>query len=317
MSRIRVVSGKLIYLLALIPLAISMYAGQSVLDAVIIAGYYLILSASWNFLAGIGGQYSFAHVGLATVGAYLTVMLETYGVSAIAAVPLAAVLTTLIGAMLGAVSIRTQGVYLALVTFAFSGAFLVFVTSAYELTGGSAGHAAEFIFEGSKLERYVWTMTAMVVLYYLSQSLVLGSRFGLQIRATAEGETVAEGLGVRTAPVKIAVFAFSSFWAGAAGSILAGYIGLVSPSMGSFEDMGLVIAITVIGGFGSRYGAILGVIVVHVISYYVRGIGGEYTMIVFSGLLIAILFFAKDGLLALFMSLLKRAGPAENRWVAK
>lgn len=303
------------YSAALIPLIISFYASQSILDVLVMSGYYLLLAASWNLLAGFAGQYSFAHVGLATAGAYITVVLEAYGVSAMAAVPIAAMLTALVGGVLGVISIRMQGIYLALVTLAFSGAFIVIVTSTHGLTGGSSGHSAQFIFEGHSLKQYVLVMLGVVTLYFVCQSLLLDSRLGLQIRATAEGETIAEGLGVRTARVKVAMFAYTAFWAGSAGSLLVGYIGLVSPSMGSFEDMGLIIAIAVIGGFGKAHGAIIGVIVVQIITYNVRGMGGEYTMLVFSSLLIAILYFARDGLSGIIEGMMAHLKPAKQRWL--
>ncbi|MCC6223342.1 MAG: branched-chain amino acid ABC transporter permease [Thermoleophilia bacterium] len=286
-----------------------------IVDLGIMSGYYLLLTGSWNLLAGFTGQFSFAHAGLAAVGAYLTVWLETgVGLGAAPSLPLAAAMTAIIGLALGTVSLRVRGIYLALITFAFGGAFTVWLTGARDLTGGASGHPTEFLFTGVDQKPFLWLVLGLVVAYFLTQAALVRSRFGLQATAVRDREEVAEGLGVRTTHVKIGMFTFTAFWAGLAGSFYAGYIGIVAPSIGGLNTMGLIVAMAVVGAMGRTLGPIAGVLALQLISYQVRGFGAEYTMLIFSALVLIVMFFARDGLLGISERALRRLRPRAGRW---
>ncbi len=286
-----------------------------IIDLGILSGYYLLLTASWNLLAGFTGQFSFAHAGLAAVGAYLTVWLEAgIGLGPAAALPLAGLMTAIVGLALGTVSLRVRGIYLALITFAFGGAFTVWLTGARDLTGGASGHSTQFLFTGIDQKPFLWLVLGLVVAYFLAQTALVRSRFGLQATAVRDREEVAEGLGVRTVHVKIGMFTFTAFWAGLAGSFYAGYIGIVAPSIGGLNTMALIVAMAVVGGMGRALGPIAGVLALQFISYHVRGFGAEYTVLIFSALVLMVMFFARDGLLGVSERTLRRARPRTGRW---
>lgn len=285
-------------------------------DLAVLTCYWLLLAGSWNLLAGFTGQISFAHVGLAAVGAYLTVFLE-FGPLDIGpgpAIPIAGVMTAVAGLGLGLVSLRVRGINLALITFAFAGAFVVWATGARGLTGGASGHTTDFLFLGIDRRPFLWIGIVLVVVYFVSQSLILDSRFGLEAMAVRDREEVAEGLAVRTMRVKLAMFTYTAFWAGVAGSFYAGFVGIVAPSIGALINMGLVVAMVVIGGIARRFGPIVGVLLLQVIQYKVRSYGSEYTTLIFAGLVLVVMLFARDGLLGLAESAARRLVPARVRW---
>jgi branched-chain amino acid transport system permease protein len=284
-------------------------------DLAAITCYWLILAGSWNLLAGFTGQMSFAHVGLAAVGAYLAVLLEfELGVGAGPAIPLAGLLTAAAGLVLGLVSTRVRGIYLALVTFAFGGAFVVWARGADTITGGNRGHTAEFLFSGIDARPFLWVGLALVGGYFVLQSLLLDSRFGLAAMAVRDREEVAEGLGIRTRWVKIGIFTYTAFWAGIAGAFYAGYVGIVAPSIGELLNMALVVAMVVVGGMGSRLGPIFGVILLQVIDYKVRGYGSEYTQLIFGALVLGIMLFARNGIVGALEALATRVRAPRGRW---
>jgi branched-chain amino acid transport system permease protein len=284
-------------------------------DVGVLTCYWLLLAGSWNILAGFTGQMSFAHVALAAVGAYLTVLVErALHVPAGLAIPLAGFMTALVGLGLGLVSLRVRGIYLSLITFGFAGAFVVWATAAVSLTHGYEGRVSEILFSGIDSAPFLWVGLALVVGYFASQSLLLDSRLGLEAMAVREREEVAEGLGVRTGYVKIAIFTFSSFWAGAAGSFYAGYVGIVAPSMGELFWMGLVVAMVVIGGMGRRLGPIAGVILIRFLDYWVRSVGSQYETLIFAGLLLAFMLFVPNGLVSLADAVVGRMRRPRLRW---
>lgn len=302
--------------LTVVGLGVPLFVGDPGLqDLAVLSAYYLLLAGGWNVLAGFTGQFSFAHAALAAVGAYTTALLESrWNVPVAATLPLAGVATALVGGVLGVVLLRVRGVYLSLVSFAFAGAFSAWLYGAFDFTGGGRGHTTEILFPGIDLSPYVWLAFGLVVAYFVSQELLLNSRWGLHLIAVRDREEVAEGLGVRSRQIKVAVFAFSSFWAGVAGSMYAAYEGIVAPSIGNLLTMGLILAMAVVGGMGRRFGPLVGVLLLQVISYWVHGFGAQYTLLIFAALVLGVMLFSRDGLLSLAESVFRRWRP-RRRWL--
>lgn len=304
--------GALLVLGACVPLFVD---NPVYLDLAVFMAYYMVLAGSWNLLAGFTGEYSFAHAALAAVGAYGAVLVqETLGASPMASLPLAALLTAAVGLLLGLFALRVRGVYLSLVTFAFAGAFAVMVSGATSLTGGNNGHTSGFLFMGIDKSPYVWLGLGIVALYFILQSLVLDSRWGLFAQAVRDNEQVAAGLGVQTVRVKLVAFVYTAFWAGLAGALYAGYVGLVSPSISDLTEMGMIMSFVVVGGLGWRLGPILGVLVLQYISFQARGIGAEYTLMIFAAVALAVIVFVPNGLAGAATTALRRLRGGSRRW---
>lgn len=311
--RTRIVQGALLAgAAALVPILVTQPA---YLDLAVLTAYYLLLAASWNLLAGFTGQYSFAHAALAGVGAYSAILVEeSMGVSPLAALPLAGLITAAVGVVLGLFSLRVRGVYLSLVTFAFAGAFAVWATGARHVTGGANGHDAGVLYLGIDKAPFVWLGLAIVVVYFVLQALILSSRWGLFMTAVRDREEIAAGLGVRTVRVRIGVFVYTAFWAGVAGAFYAGYIGIVSPSIGHLTEMGTIVSMTVIGGIGAPLGPIAGVLILQVTRFEVSGFGAEYTLLIFAGVTLAVMLVVPNGVVGLIESVRQRIRPPQRRW---
>lgn len=284
-------------------------------DFAVLSFYWLLLAASWNLLAGFGGQFSFAHLALALSGGYISVFFEhKLAIWPLLTLPLAGVSTALIGFGLGLVSLRVRGVYLSLITFGFAGALLVWATADWERTRGYAGLNSDIIFTGIDSRPFLWLGLALVTAYFACQSQLLASGFGLQTMAVRDREAVAEGLGVRTARVKVAMFTYTAFWAGVAGSYYAGYVGIVSPSVGQLIWMGWIIAMVVVGGLGTSLGPIAGVILVRFFDFQIRSMGTQYETLMIASLLIVFMLFVPNGFVGLAASARARLGRPHRRW---
>lgn len=297
---------------AMVPLFVST---PSLVDLAVLSGYYLLLAGSWNLLGGFTGQLSFAHAGLAAVGGYVAVAVTTgLKVPVALSLPLAGLATAVIGLMLGVVSLRVRGTQLSLITFGFAGALAVWLAGAYRITGGTSGHSAVLFFGGVDRRPYAWLALGLVALYFVLQSLILGSRWGLWLVAVRDNQPVAEGLGVRTLTVQVVAFSYTAFWAGIAGSLYAGYEGIVAPSMANLGEMALILAMVVVGGMGRRLGPLAGVLVLQLISYEVRGSAAQYTLLITSAITLAVIVFAKDGLTGATESALRPWRKRQARW---
>ncbi len=293
------------------------FAGLSPIseDFVILSAYYLLLAGSWNLLAGFTGQYSFAHIGLAAAGAYGTAgvifLLDLPGWAGLLLMPLA---VAIVGYGLGLVSLRVRGVQLPLITFAFAGAFAVFLSAATDITGGSMGMPIPRLVEGISRAPFLVLAGVLVGTYFLLQNLVLDGRLGLLMAAVRDGENVARGMGVNVFRVKITAFVITSAVAGLAGAFYANYVGVLAPSMLSINEMGMVVAMAVVGGLGHRYGALIGVASIRLIEHVIRGFGAEYTLVTVTALTLLVVMFFREGLVVACESVIRRIIPARHRW---
>lgn len=120
--------------------------------------------------------------------------------------------------------------------------------------------------------------------------------FGRSVLAVAQNQFALQLMGVDPARVKALAFALSIATAGMAGAFLI-VIQPVQPSLGR-EYIGLVFAITVLGGMGSIYGTLLGAAILGVAeSFTSTFFGPSWAPAVSFGLLLMALAFRPAGLL--------------------
>jgi len=139
------------------------------------------------------------------------------------------------------------------------------------------------------------------------------SRIGLFLRAIREDEEAAAARGVNVVRYKVLTFVITSMIAGLAGGFFAHYITLITPNIMIIPQMGLVIAMAIVGGVESLIAAALGGVIVQVSLEVLRGVG-DWRLVIFGALLIITLRFARDGLIApLLQKLFGTAPKAELR----
>ena len=124
------------------------------------------------------------------------------------------------------------------------------------------------------------------------------SRWGLFFRAIRENEDAAAAAGVKVVRFRILAFAITSSFAGLAGGFYGHYIGILTPDIGSVDQMGLVVAMAVIGGAESIVAAMIGALGLEFLVEALRSYG-QWRLVLFGALLLLTMRFARNGLLAL------------------
>ena len=128
--------------------------------------------------------------------------------------------------------------------------------------------------------------------------MLLGrSRWGLLLRAIKGDEASCQAAGINVTFYKIAALVVSGAFAGLGGALYASYQMQVSPQMMSVVMLVAIISMAYVGGLGSIYGAAGGAVLLTVLGETLRGVG-EYRLLVYSLLLIAVIFFLRNGLIA-------------------
>ena len=299
-----VATGALIALLLLAPLYLNRFPYQ--MGVMTGAFFYAILASSWALLAGVAGQFSFAHMALTGLGAYTAGLLgRDLGTSPLTGIIAGTLLAGVVGLVIGLLCLRLRAAYLALFTIAFSEIFRIALLTEFQYTEGSNGLQLAPLYEGvTPLAEYYITLGLLLgtmgLMYWLA-----GSHFGLFVRAMREDEEAASAMGVNVVRYKVLIFVITSMIVGLAGSVFYHQVGIITPNTMEILQMSLVIAMAVIGGMESLLGAAIGAFFSRVGLELLREINvlgvhiefGTWRYAAFGLLLMFTLRFAQNGLL--------------------
>ena len=264
-----------------------------------------IVGVGLNVLLGLTGQVSFGHVGFYALGAYTVAILAAAKWSFWAALPVAALVATLTGALLALPAVRVKGPYLAMVTIAFG--FIV-EHAAVEwrgLTGGQNGLMGTFAPPGFGERGVALLSIGVAALATVAYSILEKTRFGKAMRAVRDAEIAAESIGLAPVRVKTTAFALSALCAGVAGALFASLSGFVTPSTFAFSQSILFVLVVMIGGAGFVAGPLVGAAIVVLLPEFLAALA-EYRLLFFGALLLFVLWLAPEGLVGSGLRMVSR-----------
>jgi len=224
------------------------------------------IALSYDVLFGFTGLLSFGHALYVAAGVYVTAIALTrweWGLwPTLAFVLVVAIALPLV---LGAVSLRVSGIAFAMVTLAFAQAGTVLVQkNPYGWTGGEEGTGLNYdeipdAFVGVlNTKNLYWLALAYVVLVFVVVRLAVGSSAGHVWRAVRENEPRVEVLGLNPYPFKLIAFVLAGFLAVLGGIVWLLLIGGATPEVTTANFTLALLVMVVLGGTGTRYGAMVG-----------------------------------------------------------
>ena len=225
---------------------------------------------------------------------------------------LSALFAAVVAAVVGAFLLRLRGLRLIMVTLALASIAIEIANKEAWLTGGHDGlQGLEF---APLFGRFEWTLDgstsylyalAWLVVCLLAVRTVVASPFGLALQGVRENETRMRVMG---APVQLQLtiaYAVSGAIAGLAGAIATETNAFVSLDVLSLDLSIYALAMLVLGGIGTVYGAVLGTTIYMCVQYFTQELNASYWMFAIGVLLIVVVRFARGGLL----------GAAKSAWV--
>lgn len=221
---------------------------------------YISLASAWNLVGGFIGQISFGHAAFFGLGAYTTSLLWLHwDANPVLTMPLAGLLAAIYGWLWGWPCLRLAGPYFAIATIGVGEATRLLMNN-LEATGGSSGLALPTPDAYSKVPHYYLAL-ALAALAVTVSWWIAHSRFGLGLRAIRDDREVAESLGVPTSRYQLYALSVSSFLVGLGGSFYAQYVFYIVPEKVFGFDLSIsMILMTLIGGFGTLLGPVLGAV---------------------------------------------------------
>jgi branched-chain amino acid transport system permease protein len=224
------------------------------------------LALTYDLLFGFTGLLSFGHALYFAVGVYLPAIAMTkwdWGFWASLAVTAAFGLA--LPLVVGAVSLRVTGIAFAMVTLAFAqvGAVLA-IKNPRGWTGGEEGFGTDYeklpeAFVGVlNTKNLYWLALAYAAVVFVIVRWAVESSPGRVWQAIRENELRVEVLGLRPHSFKLMAFVLSSFLATAGGAVYLLTLTGPTPSVTSPDITLTLLIMVVLGGAGTRWGAILG-----------------------------------------------------------
>lgn len=245
---------------------------------------YVMLGWGLNIVVGLAGLLDLGYVAFYAVGAYSYALLaKAFGFSFWILLPLAGILASFWGILLGFPVLRLRGDYLAIVTLAFGEIIRIVLINWVDLTNGYAGitgiprptflgipfnanddgFAATFGLEFSPLHRTIFLYYVILALALLTALVTVRLRrlpVGRAWEALREDEIACRSLGINTTNTKLTAFAMGAMFAGFAGSFFAARQGFISPDSFTFIESATILSIVVLGGMGSQIGVAIAAI---------------------------------------------------------
>jgi branched-chain amino acid transport system permease protein len=265
---------------------------------------FAIAAVSLDLILGYGGMVSFGHAAYLGIGAYAVGIPAFHGMdNGLFQWGLAIVASALVAMVIGAISLRTSGVAFIMITLAFA-QMLYYLGISLETYGGDNGMrlAARSRF-GALIDLrqptvFYYVVLAILVLLLALGSRLVGSRFGMVIRAAKSNEARARAIGFSPFRYKLTAFAIAGAVGGLAGALLANQTEYLTPDFMHWTRSGEIMFMVILGGMGTLFGPVIGAVALLLLEDVLSALT-EHWQIILGPILVLVVLFAKRGLFGL------------------
>ncbi len=264
-----------------------------------------LFAVSLDLVLGYAGIVSLGHAAFFGLGAYTAGLLAAHGWGEPLSGLLAAALVAGVSG-LGASFLVVRGSDLTrlMVTLGIGLMLWEAANKAAFLTGGVDGLngvamwklLGMFDFDLAGRTAYLYSLAVLFAGFVLLRRVV-SSPFGLGLRAIREGARRMPAIGAPVRRRLVSAFALGAAVAGIAGALLAQTTQFVGLDVFGFQRSAELLIMLVLGGTGRLYGALLGAAVFMVAQDYLAGLNPVYWQFWLGLLLVAVVLFARGGIL--------------------
>jgi branched-chain amino acid transport system permease protein len=256
-----------------------------------------------NLTVGYAGQISLGQAAFFGIGAYITALLMTGGLSFWLILPIAAAACFAIGLLLGFPALRVQHHYLAFATLGFNMLVYLFLRNEEWLTGGTFGIAGiprPSLF-GHSLDgslEFFYLAYGSVLLLMLLMARLLRSPWGRAFACLRDNPIRAESLGINIVAYTLLAFAIGAAYAGIGGAYFATLVQFIEPGPFHLSVSLMMLLMVIVGGAGRFFGPVLGSIVVILVPEWLR-FAQDWYLAIFGFAVVALMIWLPGGLLSI------------------
>ncbi len=201
---------------------------------------------------------------------------------------------------------RIKGVYFSILTQALTYAVcLLFFRNDFTF-GGNNGFTdfkdlLGFDLNADSTTRglFVATVALLGITYWITSGL-LSSKFGKVQQAIRDSENRVLFSGYSTTSYKLVIFVLSAMIAGAAGALYVPLVGGINPSVMEPAKSLEVVVWVAVGGRGTKWGPVIGAILVNFIKSYTTQACPDYWLIIMGMLFVLVVLFMPNGIAGLY-----------------
>ena len=272
-----------------------------------------LIALSLTFLGGFGGMISLAQMTVAGIAGYAVAILGNSGEASISlgwpwwlVVPVAIAIATIAAALIGWLSVRTEGIYTIMITLAIGVAFYYLCLQNYSVFNGFQGFQRVYppkVFGldwRSPLPFYYMALFWSLAGYFFV-SYLLRAPFGVALQGIRDNPRRMNALGFNVTAHRVAAYAVAGCIAAVGGVLFTWYNGLVTPNSAGTSWLINILIIAVLGGMRHPIGAFIGAVVFVLLqTFAIDLIDRERFNLVIGVVFLAIVLFSPDGLLGLW-----------------
>jgi branched-chain amino acid transport system permease protein len=279
--RLLIAAGPIVLALVILPYVVEPY--QTVLFSYGLI--FAIAALGFNLLLGYTGLLSFGHSAYFGMGAYAVAFVVKYlRVTSMELFLLAGILASaLVTALFGFVCVRYTRIYFSILTLALSQVLWSLAFKFFWVTGGTDGLRVPTptllgvsIGAGQDkmtflAHRYYYYVLAIFLVAVGVMWVIVHSPFGKALQAIRDNEIRAEFVGVQVWHYRWVAFLISGVFTGLAGALWVPLNGLTTPDILHWSFSGEIVFFTVLGGFSTFAGPIVGAVVFNYLKTFAVG----------------------------------------------
>ncbi|MER9134539.1 branched-chain amino acid ABC transporter permease [Mesorhizobium sp. M0323] len=283
--------------------------------------YYTLTSVALLSIASAGvwvtfyiGRINIGQGAFALMGGYVSAILVVqYGVSFWLTLPLAGLFCAAASVLIGLPILRLRGVYFAMVTLVLTEVARL-LALALPITNGAKGMVSiplpggisifglsilpDFATLANPRPAFYLVSVALMVLCFAGLYRLVHSRIGKLCQSLQQNEELASSIGVNIAYLRVIAYAISSFLGGLGGAMFVAISQSIYPSSFTVTDSVNFMLNCFLGGLGHVFGPMIGTFVLY-FGWDFLFETGEFQLLIFSSVLIALMLFLPNGLLSL------------------
>jgi branched-chain amino acid transport system permease protein len=289
---------------------------------VLVAGLFAL---SLDLILGYARIVSLGHAAFFGLGAYTAGLLAHHGwgepLSGLAA---GAIVAALGGSIASLLIVRGQDLTRLIVTLGVGLMLYEIANRASSITGGVDGLPdvamrpllGMFAFGIDGKTAYWYSFAVLFIVFWLTRRLV-NSPFGLSLRGVREGEKRMPAIGVSVPRKLVIVYTIGAGIAGIAGALLAQTTQFVGIDVLGFARSADVLIMLVLGGAGYLYGGLIGAAIFMILQDQLSNLSAAYWQFWLGLLLVALVLFARGGVLSAMIALHRHLRGIGSLWRRK
>jgi branched-chain amino acid transport system permease protein len=272
---------------------------------------FAIAALGFNLLLGYTGLLSFGHSAYFGTGAYAVAFIVKYfKIMSMEAFLLGGILASAaVAALFGFLCVRYTRIFFGILTLALSQVLWSLAFKFFWVTGGTDGLrvptptllGGQVAMALGKAEdklaflshRYYFYVLAVFCVCVVVMWVIVHSPFGKALQAIRDNETRAEFVGVQVWRYRYMAFLVSGVYTGLAGALWVPLNGLTTPDILVWTFSGKIVFFTVLGGFQTFFGPIIGAVVFNYLETYAVGHTVYWQLVL--GVVLVILVLALPG----------------------